>query len=344
MTKVTLAMGAACDGWLSSELYLEHLHGALAALAPDGWEFAAWSSGASGPAWLRRRVCYPLDLRRRVRGNLHLVDQSYADALLAYGGGPSVVTVADIAFWRERGTNPLRGLTRARIAAGLGRARRIIAISATTAHELETELGIAPERIRVVPFAIDPAYFFEPEALSQEMRKRIGAGPFLLHVGSLDARKGLERFLAAFRLAPELPPLVQAGGTPDAALRARIAAAGLAGRVHFLGKVDRPVLHSLYGAAEALVFPSSYEGFGVPPLEARAAGARLLTTPMPSVTEALGEKAALDPAGSAEDWAEAVLQTLMRPRPGGFGKAERARFSWERAARDTLAVYREAFA
>lgn len=342
MTEVTLAMGATRDAWLSSEIHLAELHGALQSAKPEGWEFSAWSSRVRGPAWIRRRLCYPIDLRANVRGNLHLVDQSYADALLAYPD-PAVVTVADIAFWRARGVNPLRGFVRSRIVAGVKRARRIIAISQATARELEGELGVPASAIRVIPFAISSDFFTEPEPLSQELRKLIGAADFLLHVGSLDPRKGFPRLLAALGTDPDLPPLVQVGGSVDASVLEIVDRHRLANRVVFLGRQPRPVLHSLYAASAALVFASSYEGFGVPPLEARASGTRVITTAMPSVVEVLGERPRLAEDGDAEAWAEAIRASLNDAAPRALSAKLREEWSWKRVARETLAVYREAF-
>jgi glycosyltransferase involved in cell wall biosynthesis len=270
------------------------------------------------------------------------------------GGAPAVVTVYDLGFLRHPGLFPparrryLRWGTR--LAAR--RARRIVTLSEDVRRQLVDVLGVPPERVRVVPGGVD-ARVFAP-----------GSGgppappvprPFVLHVGTLEARKNLARLVRAFaraRAAARLPHhLVLAGPpgrTPDPALPRAVEETGLASCVHRLGYVEADALPALYRAAALFVYPSLYEGFGLPPLEAMASGVPVVASGAGALRELVGEAGLcvdpLDEAGLAEAIALLLTDPARREAARVAGMARARAFTWARTAEATAAVYREVLA
>jgi len=157
-------------------------------------------------------------------------------------------------------------------------ADHLIADSSHTARDLERRLGIPPERITVIPLGVDERFHPEipPEAREAARRKYGLAFPVILYVGTLGPRKGLDTLVAAFgRIAGRIPHHLVLAGKPgwwvDRLLR-EIRALGLTERVHLLGYVPEEDLPALYRLADVFAYPSRYEGFGLPPLEAMACG------------------------------------------------------------------------
>lgn len=218
------------------------------------------------------------------------------------------------------------------------RARRVITDSAFSKSELERHVGLSPAAIEVVPLGVEPATGVVP-ARFKEVRR------FLLFVGEPERRKGLDLFLeAAAGLPDELRQdlgIVLAGkGTDsfdDAAGRPR---------VFGLDVVSDERLHSLYAGAAALIYPSEYEGFGLPVLEAMAAGAPVIASDAGAVPEAGGDAALYFPSGDKKALARAIEQVLgdqaltedLRAR----GVRRAAAMTWEQTADATLAVLAEA--
>jgi alpha-1,3-rhamnosyl/mannosyltransferase len=177
--------------------------------------------------------------------------------------------------------------------------------------------------------------------------------PFLLHVGDLHERRNLmivvDAVLEARRRFGSLPALslVLAGvdlGTGDA-LCAVAAAAGAPDAVIRLGRVGEDLLHALYRCATALVYPSRYEGFGFPVLEAMASGTAVIASRAASIPEVAGDAAILIDPDDTHGWAEAIARVVndgeLRRRMGADGVARAAEFTWTRTARATLDVYRQ---
>jgi glycosyltransferase involved in cell wall biosynthesis len=162
-------------------------------------------------------------------------------------------------------------------------------------------------------------------------------------VGTLDPRKGFIRFVHAYALDPSFPILLQVGSSPSAEIKNTLFQLGLEKKVHFLGQQKIETLHSLYENCEALVFPSEYEGYGIPPVEARAAGARIITTPMPSVVEALGEVPRLSTNGDDHDWKSSIRVALNEPKPNRLNQSAQNQLSWSRVAIQTASIYNEIF-
>lgn len=240
-------------------------------------------------------------------------------------------------------------------ARSVARAARLLADSAHTAGDLRRVLGAAARaKTRVVPLAPDPACrpVSDRRTLDAVRARYKLPERFLLYLGGLDQRKNLSIVLAALaRLGAECPALVVAGHSaprpplfPDYAAEAR--ARGIGQRVRFIGPVadvDRPALLTL---ARALVFPSRYEGFGLPPLEALACGTPVICAAASSLPEVVGDAALLVSPDDVVGWAEAIerlwrddaLVAELQRR----GRLQAAGFSWPATARATRAVYREA--
>jgi glycosyltransferase involved in cell wall biosynthesis len=182
------------------------------------------------------------------------------------------------------------------------------------------------------------------------------ATPFLLHVGDLHERRNLEVALEALagvrRTADSTPQpmLVLAGvdrGVGDR-LRTMAAAHGIGAAVVFTGPVSDQTLRALYCAAAALVYPSRYEGFGLPVLEAMASGTPVLASRAASLPEVLGESGMLLDPDDVRQWTEAIAVVLsdaeLRGRMRTAGLARASHFTWAKTARITLEVYRQVLA
>jgi glycosyltransferase involved in cell wall biosynthesis len=229
------------------------------------------------------------------------------------------------------------------------RSHRLIAVSRSTRDDLVRLLGVAGDKIDVVPWGLGARPRAEP--LDQaEVRARLRVGPerpLALSVSAKRPHKNLARLLEALgALSPDRRPILVLPGYPtphEAELRARAAQLGVAGDVRFLGWVPPEELEGLYAAAACFVFPSLYEGFGLPVLEAMARGVPVACSDRASLAEVAGDAALLfDPERPAE--IAAALQTLIEDparaeRLRQAGRARAQRFSWRAAAEATLACY-----
>ena len=240
---------------------------------------------------------------------------------------PLVVTVHDLAVFRhpEAFNRWSRTYSRALVPRVLRAAARVIAVSEFTRRELRELLAVADEKIRVVPNAVAPV--FSPDGPAS-------TGDYVLAVGTLEPRKNLPRLAeAAHRMGAQLR-VVGATGWGGV----RVGGNG----VRWLGEVADEELAELYRGAACVAYPSLYEGFGIPVLEAMASGTPVVTSRGGGTEEVAGAAAVLvdpeDAAAIAEGIEEAVTRRDELRRLG----LERARaFSWAAAARATEAVYAE---
>jgi glycosyltransferase involved in cell wall biosynthesis len=233
-------------------------------------------------------------------------------------------------------------------------AARILTPSEFSRRAIARAYRLASEKIVVVPAAASPA--FRPTSRVSAaacVRRRFGIeAPFLLNVGDLQPRKNQVGRIRAFedllRSEPTLPHrLVLVGQDTWYAGHVRAAArkSAVAERIHFTGFVADEDLVALYGACDVFVFPSLYEGFGFPVLEAMASGRAVAcscSSAMPEVAD--GAAVFFDP-GSVADITRAMrdllLDSQLRGRMERLGQQNASRFSWERTARKTLEVYYE---
>lgn len=318
---------------------------------PDGLAlaFPRWptqSRRAARIAW--EQVAQPLALRREGVDLVH----GLAYALPALRGARSVVTVHDLtvflypdAFNR---TNRLYVATITR--ESVRRADAIIADSANTRADIIRLLGVAPDKVVAIPLGIDEQYRPAPPAEIEALRQRYGLPPrFILYLGTLEPRKNIETLVRAYatlgRQDPAAPQLVIAGGAGwrYQAVFELVEGLGLKDQVRFPGFVPQTELPTWYSAAEIFVYPSRYEGFGLPPLEAMACGTPVITSTASSLPEVVGDAGMQVEATDVDALAEAVRQALadanLRADLRARGLARAATFTWQRTARATAAVY-----
>ena len=268
---------------------------------------------------------------------------------------PQVTTVHDLIYNVVPDMSPgLRGAVMRRLAPGVARrSELVITISGTSAQDLERVAQLDASRIRVIPIAA-AAPAVEPECGPAEVRARLHAGTrqIALCPGGMKPHKNVVRLLAALALMlPEERPLLLLPGYSTGhqeTLVQHCATLGLEDDVRFLGWVDDALLEALYEAADVLVFPSLYEGFGLPVLEAMMRGVPVVCSNAASLPEVGGDTVRyFDPRDEQAMAAEirAVLaDSALRERMVKAGLARASGFSWERAAHETLEVYRTAFA
>ena len=254
---------------------------------------------------------------------------------------PTVVTLHDLSWERVPEAFPENFRRYARMFArrSTRRARRVIAVSDSTAHDLQQLYGIPPERLRVVP-----------NGVYVDTRPPRPREPFLLSVGVLEPRKRVvplvEGHTRYFASAPADPPpcrLIVVGGPGGDEDRVRQAAGP---GCEIRGFVRREELFDLYRRATLLVYPSAYEGFGLPVVEAMAHGCPVLCARNSALVEVGGRTAIflddVSPEGIAEALGEVLADREALRERGEAGREEAARYSWTAAATATRDVYRQA--
>jgi glycosyltransferase involved in cell wall biosynthesis len=250
----------------------------------------------------------------------------------------AVVTIHDLSFEREPGLMGARDrfFFRTMVPRSVRRADRVLTVSEWTKRDLVEHYGVDEAKVVVTPNGVDPE--FRPEG------DRRDGDAYLLFVGALQRRKDPIVAIEALALTSSGLGLVLAGPDKGAESEARHAVSrlGLNGRVEFAGHVSKEELASLYRGAEALVFPSRYEGFGLPVVEAMASGTPVVATAVGAVPEVAGNAAILvDPADPVA-LAGGIERALAdRERLVEAGLEQARRYSWAETARRTLAVYRE---
>ncbi|RIK43564.1 MAG: glycosyltransferase family 1 protein [Chloroflexi bacterium] len=272
---------------------------------------------------------------------------------------PTVITIHDMTLWLfPQYHNSLRLLSmRPFIPMAARRAAAIVAVSRATKQDLVRILRVPPEKVHVIHEA--PAASFHPmdrETALNTMRQS-GMAPgmlpdrFALYVGTIEPRKNLVRLLQAFAqlwhggVVPHKLLFVGQRGWKEEPVFRAVEQLGLQEAVLFLGYVPHETLIALYNLAEALVFPSLYEGFGLPVVEAMACGTPVITSRNGSLGEVTGGAAEFVEPTSTESIAEALRYVLNDPdRQAELrqrGLAQSSRFSWEISAKQTQAVYRQ---
>ena len=271
-------------------------------------------------------------------------------------GLPLVTTVHDMGYLRHPEYMPrdrVRWLKR-RLGPTLAASRAILADSRFTRDELlELCPQVRPERVHVAQLGVDFEYFSSPihAARAPELRQKLGLPPrFTLYVGTLEPRKNLQGLLRGYlALPPELQrerPLVLAGmmGWRQEYFRRELHELRERGAVRELGYVPDADVPVLMTAADAFCFPSLYEGFGLPPLEAAACGTPVLSSRAASLPEVMGDAALYVDANSPAEIAAGLERILtdeaLRKCLSDAGRARAAAFTWERCARQSLTAYR----
>lgn len=226
----------------------------------------------------------------------------------------------------------------------------VITVSECSRRDLVRFLGLPTERVSVIGGGVEPRFVAieDGEARRTILAKYGIAGRYMLYVGSINARKNIARLFEAYAMVrgkfPDVTLVI--GGKRQwrtAEIDATWQRLNLDDHVHFTGYVDDADLPALYSAAELFVFPSLYEGFGLPPLEAMACGTPVITSNSSSLPEVVGDAALLVEPHNTANIADAMVQLLgdvplqAELRRRGFTQARR--FTWEQAAQETKIVY-----
>lgn len=300
--------------------------------------------------WYRARVPLPVQL---FTGPIDLFHSPDFVLPPVSGRIPTLLTVHDLSFIHYPETFPttLVSYLNRVVPASVASARHILADSASTMRDLQSIWGVAEEKITVLYSGVNERFRPVTDAtVIQALRRRYGLGdaPFILTVGTVQPRKNYELLVRAFRPVAERLPhsLVIAGGRGwlSEGLPAEIDRQGLNDRVRLTGFVDDEDLPALYSAADLLAFPSLYEGFGLPLLEAMACGTPVITSDASSLPEvaAGGSAVRLSPHDETA-WTAALLDVLTdeaaRQRLVEAGLERAQLFSWRAAARQLSALY-----
>jgi glycosyltransferase involved in cell wall biosynthesis len=253
------------------------------------------------------------------------------------------------------------------------RAARVIAVSDSTLHDVVNILGIPAGKVQRIYGAPDPHYAHRapgedtgaagPESWERERRRILEryqvSYPFLLYAGNIRRHKNVPRLVEAFAVLREQLAdhpvyrelrLVIIGDTISQypAVRQAVVRSKMEQVVRFLGFVPFETLRCFYESAAAFVFPSRYEGFGLPPLEAMACGTPVVTANVSSLPEVVGDAAVLVNPANVFDIARGIRDVLLdealRTELIRRGLEQASRFSWERTARQMLDIYQEAAA
>ena len=268
---------------------------------------------------------------------------------------PAVITVHDLGFLRFPET--LTAESRryyGQVGRAVQSAERTIAVSRHTAHDLVELAGAAEGRIRVVYNGVSPTYRpIEDRTLLADVRARLGLErPYILFLGTFEPRKNLPTLVRAFRAVRArhdiLLALVGRRGWLFEPLFELIDRLGLRDDVRVVEDALEADFPAIYSGATAFAFPSLYEGFGLPPLEAMACGTPTVVADSSSLPEVVGDAALLHPPTDYEALADALIRLLedepLRATLRTRGRARAAQFTWTETARQALAVYREALA
>lgn len=280
---------------------------------------------------------------------------------------PTVVTVHDLSFLRFPAA--FRAFNRIYLTLvtklSTRRAARVIAVSESTRQDVITLCGVPAERVVAIPNGVTEAFApAEPRAVAEFRAHKGLPERFILFLGTLEPRKNLLRLLDAYAQLRrpahagavsgtgrgDAPTLVIAGGKGwfYKAIFARAAELGLAGDVLFPGFIPGDELPWWYRAAEVFVYPSLFEGFGLPVLEALACGTPVITSTVSALPEVAGDAALLVPPDDTDALAEALARLIgdrgLRTEKRAAGLRQAALFSWARTATETAAVYREVVA
>lgn len=331
----------------------------LIAAAPAGWEFGAivnaqaaasdgpWHEMALHPlqvdvsnrvAWVRTELTEVPRIARRAGADLI---HSLGNTGPWWSSVPRSVTVNDLIHHRvpHPGLALKSRVTGAFVAGGARRARRVVVAAQQTREDLVDIAGVDPDHIDVIPYGIAPPTVAPTPEADLRARFDLGDRPLVLSPSARQPHKNLARLIEAHaQLDGPRPLLVMPGyaTAQDDALRERTRELGLTGDVRWLGWIDQADLEGLYACSELLVFPSLYEGFGLPVLEAMLRGLPVACSDRGSLAEIAGEAALIFDPESTTAVASAVQQLhddhALRARLTAAGREQAARFTWAACA------------
>jgi glycosyltransferase involved in cell wall biosynthesis len=348
-----------------NEVYVRSLLSAFAGLDKKS-EFLAYVTGPEGEAGIpsgfhtRQIAANPFvrlgfDLTRRLHlDRPDLLHVQYTAPLFC--PVPTVVTVHDVSFLeRPEYFTPSRAMQlRITVARSVKNAARVLTVSEFARESIVRAYDLPPEKIVVTPDAASPSFrAVNHTGAVHKVRERFGINaPFVLAVGDLQPRKNhiglIEAFAKLMKDQPQLPhDLVLAGKDTWFGGRIREAAreSGMNGRIRFTGFVSDEDLLQLYNACECFAFPSFYEGFGIPVLEAMACGRAVMCSNSSAIPEVADGAALLFNPNDREQMVRALYDVLrdaeLRTRMERLGLQRASYFSWKKTAEMTLDVYHE---
>jgi glycosyltransferase involved in cell wall biosynthesis len=307
--------------------------------------------------YVSRYWTYPYRIKWMRADLLHVLDHSYAHILLGWHKGPRVITVHDLlpVLTVERGGSSLKERLRngllERVLRGLRTANAWIVATEWLRGELARWLGGGhDQRIHVIPYGVDDAFFSPPAATRSDSRRRwqIPEGAFLvLHVGSVGPRKNVPAVMAAVRGLRQAgfdAWLLQVGGAFSPEQLKELTTHGLTHVTRNVGEAAEPELRAAYRAADVLAFPSRYEGFGFPVLEAMASGLPVVTSGAGGLAEVAGDAAVVIGDRESDAYVNALRRLATnrtwREQLVQRGVERARRFRWVETARQTADIYR----
>ena len=268
---------------------------------------------------------------------------------------PTILSIHDLSQLLYPETHLAQSVRRARYRLPLmaRAATKIITATEYVKNEVVEHLKVNPAKIAVTPYA--PRRMFGPLSLSEteETRTRLSIEEnFILFVGTIEPRKNLITLLGALSeilkstdLRPQLVIAGQEGWLTGETMN-YVESERLADRVKFTGYITDEDLRALYACCTVCVYPSLYEGFGLPPLEAMSCGAPVIASNVASLSEAVGDAARLVPPTDTQKLAQAIVEMIRdeatRSHFSHAGLKHASQFTWERTARLTLEIYRGA--
>lgn len=285
----------------------------------------------------------------------HKVDLLHSPANVAplFYRGVSVVHIHDLCFvvnpqWYSFTFRTVYNFIIPRLAR---RASRVITCSNNSKNDLLHFCRLTADKVSLVYWAVDDIFLKRAtDASSARDVEAKGLGEFILYVGSLEPRKNINTLIKSYvqlrRSNPHLKPkLVLIGGESPLFADVQLRVKDYAGDIVFKGFIDDETLRAFYSKAALVAYPSLYEGFGLPPLEAMASGTPVITSDGSSIPEVVGEAAFMIDPRSVEQLTNAMVRLLtdkeLRQKLVALGKIQVERFNWYRVARNTLAVYYE---
>ncbi|MGZ8225175.1 MAG: glycosyltransferase family 4 protein [Methylococcaceae bacterium] len=269
--------------------------------------------------------------------------------------GPSVITVHDLSWIRFPLTHPVERVRAMNMyfEPGLNRAAFILTDSEFVKRELMDVFGVKPERIKPVLLGVEPLFYPRTVVDTRSVLNRYNLvhGRYLLAVGTLEPRKNLQVALRAYMQLPQQIrkefPLVLVGmnGWRTSALELQIAPLVQAGDVRQIGYLPREELAMVTAGALTLIYPSIYEGFGLPPLEAMACGVPVIASEVSSLPEVVGDTGLLINPHDDQAVAQAIQRLVddhdFRRQLAQKALARSAEFTWDKCTKQTIDVYRQ---